>query len=93
MALVLRMLHMTRGAVWLVAGNELPLSSRFDFAVMTSCTRCPRRFAINQIKRLVTAGTRQRTLSVARHLANLLHPLDMKRVELFAAPLFVVFRW
>lgn len=90
MAPVLRMLHMARGAIRLVIGNQLPIGSGFDFAVVTSCTRCPWRFSINLIKRLMAAGTRQRTLSVASHLANFFHSLDVKCVELFAAPLFFV---
>lgn len=57
MALVLRMLHMTRSAVRLVTGDQLPISSWFDFAVMTTGTRRPRRFSVNLIKRLVTTGT------------------------------------
>ena len=77
---------------WVVFGNQHAVTSLFYSPVMTFTASCFRRGAIDWVEGLMTTGTREFTLKVARHSWSTADPLHMKRVKLFAAPLIIAIR-
>jgi len=92
MSLVFDVLDMTRSAVWLVFGNQHPVSSGLKTTVMTTTASCLRCHPINRIEGLVATRTRQGPIRIPAQAIGA-NSLDVKRVKLFAAPLLVgIFR-